>query len=57
MEARFDNLLYFPFGFAIDNVRWGTFVIRAVGFGFAITGQKVNVCYAQVLSVVGVGSL
>ena len=42
MEARFDNLLHFPFRFTIDNVRWGSFVIRAMSFGFTIAGQKVD---------------
>jgi hypothetical protein len=42
MEARFDNLLDFPFGFTIDNVRWWSFVIRSVSLGFSITGQEVD---------------
>ena len=42
MEARLDDLLYFPFGFAIDNVWRRSFVIRAVGLGLSITGQEVN---------------
>ena len=42
MEARFNDLLNFPFGFSIDNVRWGPFVIRAVGFGLSITGQEID---------------
>ena len=42
MEAGLDNLLHFPFRFAIDNVRWGAFVIRSVSLGLAITGQKVD---------------
>ena len=43
IEARLDNLLDFPFGFTIDNVRWWAFVIGAVGLSFSITGQKVDV--------------
>ena len=43
MKARLDNLLHFPFRFAIDNVRWGSFVIRAVSLGLTVTSQKVNV--------------
>ena len=43
MEARLNNLLYFPFWFAIDNVRWGSLVIGTVGFGFSITSQEVDV--------------
>ena len=43
MEARFDNLLHFPFRFAIDDIRWRSLVIWAVSFGFAITGQEVDV--------------
>ena len=43
MEARLDNLLHFPFWFAINDIRWGTFVIRTVGLGFSITGQEVDV--------------
>ena len=42
MEARLDNLLYFPFWFFIDNVRWGPFIIWTMSFSFAITGQKVD---------------
>ena len=42
MKARLDNLLDFPFGFAIDNVRWRSFVVRTMGLGLAITGQKVD---------------
>ena len=43
MEARLDNLLYFPFRFAIDNIRWGSFVVWTVGLGLSISGQKVDV--------------
>ena len=43
MEARLDNLLYFPFWFAIDNVRWRSFVIRTMGLGLSVMSQKVNV--------------
>ena len=42
MEARLDNLLYFPFWFAIDNVRWWSLIIRTMGFGILITGQEVD---------------
>ena len=42
MKARFDDLLYFPFWFAIDNVWWWSFVIWTVGLGFPITGQEVD---------------
>ena len=42
MEARLDNFLYFPLGFAVDNVRWGSLVIGTVGFGFSIAGQEVD---------------
>ena len=43
MEARLDNLLDFPFGFAIDNVRWRAFVVGTMGLGFSIAGQEVDV--------------
>ena len=43
MEARLDNLLHLPFWFAIDNVRWGAFVVRTVGLGLSIVGQEVDV--------------
>ena len=43
MEARLDDLLYFPFRFTVDDVRWGSFVIWAVGFGFSVSSQKVDV--------------
>ena len=42
MEARLDNLLYFPFWFSINDVRWGSFVIRTMGLGFPITSQEVD---------------
>ena len=42
MEARFDDFLHFPFWFAIDNVRWRSFVIRTMGLGLAITSQEVD---------------
>ena len=42
MEARLDDLLDFPFRFAIDNVRWWSFVIGTVGLGLSIAGQKVD---------------
>jgi hypothetical protein len=43
MEARFDNLLYFPFWFAINNVQWQLFVIRTMSLGLAVASQKVDV--------------
>jgi hypothetical protein len=43
MEARLDNLLHFPFWFAIDNVRWGSFIIRTMGLSLPIAGQEVDV--------------
>ena len=43
MEARFDNLLHLPFWFAIDNVRWGAFVVWTMSFGFSITGKEIDV--------------
>ena len=43
MEAGFDDLLDFPFGFTIDNVRWWAFVVGTVSLGFSITGQTVDV--------------
>ena len=43
VEARLYNLLHFPFWFAVDNVRWGSFVIRTVGLGLSVTSQKVDV--------------
>ena len=42
MEVRLDNLLHFPLGFAIDNVRWGSLVIGTVGFSFPVTSQEVD---------------
>ena len=42
MEAGFNDLLHFPFRFAIDNVRWWSFVIWTVGFGLSIAGQEVD---------------
>ena len=42
MEARLDNLLHFPFWLTIDDIRWGSFVIRTVSLGLAIAGQKVD---------------
>ena len=42
MEARFDDLLNFPFWFSIDNVRWQLFIVRAVGLGRTISGEKIN---------------
>ena len=42
MEARLDNFLHFPFGFAIDNVRWWSLVIWAVSLGLTIPSQKVD---------------
>ena len=42
MEARFNNLLDFPFGFTIDNIRWGSLVIGTVGLGLSIMGQEVD---------------
>ena len=41
VESRIDNLLHFPFGFAIDNVWWWLFVVWSVGFCFAVSSQKV----------------
>jgi hypothetical protein len=43
MEARFDNLLHFPFGFTIDNVRWGSLIIWTVSLSLSIPGQEVDV--------------
>ena len=43
MEAGLDNLLHFPFWFTVDNVRWGSFVIRTMGLGLSVMSQKVNV--------------
>ena len=45
MEARLDNLLDFPFWFAIDNLWWQSFVIGPMGFGFAISGQEIHMKY------------
>ena len=42
VEARLNDLLYFPFRFAIDNVGWRSFVIRTVSLGLSIAGQKVD---------------
>ena len=42
MEARLDNLLDFPFGFAIDNVRWGSFIIWTVSLGLSVASQEVD---------------
>ena len=42
MEARLDNLLYFPFWFSINNVRRRPFVVRTMGLGLSIAGQKVD---------------
>ena len=42
MEAKFDDLLDFPLWFAIDNVRWWSFVIRTVGLGLSVASQKVD---------------
>ena len=43
MEARLDNLFYFPFWFTLDNVRWRSFVIWTVSLGLAVASQKVDV--------------
>jgi hypothetical protein len=42
MEARLDNLLDFPFWFAIDKVRQWSFVIRAMGLGLSVASQEVD---------------
>jgi hypothetical protein len=42
IEARFNDLLDFPFGFSIDNVGWWVFIIGTMSLGFTITGQKVD---------------
>ena len=42
MEAGLDNLLDFPFWFTVNNVRWGSFVIRTVSLGLTISSQKVD---------------
>ena len=41
MESGVDNLLHFPFGFAIDDVRWWSFVVWPVSFCLAVSGQQV----------------
>ena len=42
MEARFDDLLDFPFWFAINNVGWWSFVIRTVSLGLTVSSQEVD---------------
>ena len=42
IEAGLDNLFHLPFWFAIDDVRWWSFVIWTVGLGLAIMGQEVD---------------
>ena len=41
VEARFEDLLNFPFGLSINNIRWQSFVIWSVGFCLAVLCQKV----------------
>jgi hypothetical protein len=41
-ESRLDNLLDFPFGFAIDNLWCGALVIRAVRLSLSVSGQEVD---------------
>jgi hypothetical protein len=41
-ESRLDDLLDFPFGFPIDNVWCGAFVVRTVCLSFAVLGQEVD---------------
>jgi hypothetical protein len=40
-ESRLNDSLDFPFGFTIDNVWCGAFVIRTVCLGFTISGQEI----------------
>ena len=42
MKLRLDDLLNFPFGFTIDNVRHELFIIGAVGLSFTILCEEVN---------------
>ena len=43
MKLRLDNLLDFPFGFTIDNVRHGLFVVGAMRIGLVVLGEEVDV--------------
>jgi hypothetical protein len=43
VEARLDDLLDFPFGFAINNVGWWLFIVWTVSLGLMVSGQKVDV--------------
>ena len=42
MESRFNDLLDLPFGFAVDNVRWQSFIIWTVGLGLMVLSQEVD---------------
>jgi hypothetical protein len=44
-ESRLYDLLDFPFGFAIDDLRCGAFVVRTVRISFMVAGQEVNMEY------------
>ena len=43
MEARFDDLFYFPFWHSLYDVQWGLFVIWAMGFCFMVASEEVDI--------------
>jgi hypothetical protein len=53
MELRLDNLLDFPFRFAIDNVWCGSLVVGAMCLSFTIMGEEINVKMGWIFMDVG----
>ena len=45
IKLRLDYLLNFPFGFTIDNVRCGSFVVGAVSFHFMVADKEIHMKY------------
>jgi hypothetical protein len=44
-ESRLDDLLDFPFGFTLDDIWCGAFVVRTVGLGLTVSSQEVDMKY------------
>jgi hypothetical protein len=42
-ESRFYDLLDFPFGFAINDLWCGAFIVGTVCFSLSVSGQEVDV--------------